>query len=109
MHARTSKICLIVFTVLLVLSAFLLSVDGDYWPWYAFMALFAIVPLGLGPRRYRILGGIALSLSGALIISDIKAGRVFQESIDRLRAKQSHSHTTDVRTNRSSEPPPILP
>jgi len=100
MHARTSRICLIVFTLLLVLSAFLISVDGDYWPWYAFMALFAVVPLALGPRWYRILGAAALALSGILIISDIKAGKVFQESLDQLRAKRSDAQTTDVRTNR---------
>jgi hypothetical protein len=42
MGARISKISLIVFVVLLVLSAFLLSVAGDYWPWYAVMSAFAV-------------------------------------------------------------------
>jgi len=75
MTARTSKISLIVFVVLLFLSAFLMSVDGDYWPWYAVMAAFAAVPLIVGPRRYRVIGAVSLVLSGALIVSDIAAGR----------------------------------
>ena len=85
MTARTSKISLIVFVVLLILSAFLLSVEGDYWPWYAIMSVFAVVPLAVGPRRYRILGGIALVLSGALIASDIAAGRRFHAQHPEIR------------------------
>jgi hypothetical protein len=75
MTARTSKISLIVFVVLLVLSGFLLSVAGDYWPWYAIMSVFAGVPVVVGPVRYRVMGAIALVLSGVLIVSDIAAGR----------------------------------
>jgi hypothetical protein len=75
MSMRISKICLIVFVVLLVVSRFLLSVAGDYWPWYAVMSAFAVVPLVVGPGRHRVLGAIALVLSGVLIASDIAAGR----------------------------------
>ena len=83
MTTRISKISLVVFVVLLVLSAFLLSVVGDYWPWYAVMSVFAFVPLVLGPGRYRLIGAIALGLSGVLIVSDIAAGRQFRaESFD---------------------------
>ena len=48
MSIRISKISLIVFAVLLVLSGFLLSVAGDYWPWFAVMSVFAVVPLVVG-------------------------------------------------------------
>ena len=51
-----SRICLIVYAVLFVLSLFLLSFPGDYWPWYMAMVPFAIIPLLLGPRGYRIAG-----------------------------------------------------
>jgi hypothetical protein len=77
---RTSQISVIIFVVLLVLSLFLSSVEGDYWPWYAVMSVFAVVPLVIGPNRYRLMGAIALVLSGVLIISDIAAGK-------RLRAQ----------------------
>jgi hypothetical protein len=73
--AHISKICLIVFVVLLVLSGGLLSVAGDYWPWFAVMAVFAVVPLVVGPKRYRLMGAIALVLSVVLILGDIAAGK----------------------------------
>lgn len=75
MSVRISKISLIVFALLLVLSGFLLSFAGDYWPWYTVMSVFTVVPLVVGPSRYRVMGAIALVLSGVLIASDIAAGR----------------------------------
>jgi uncharacterized RDD family membrane protein YckC len=78
MSARVSKISLVVFVVMLVLSGFLLSVAGGYWPWYAVTATFAVVPIFAGPRRYRILGAIGLALSVVLIVSDISAGKQFR-------------------------------
>jgi len=85
MSTRISKISLTVFVVLLVLSAFLLSVAGDYWPWYAVMSAFAVVPLVVGPGRYRLIGEIALVLSGVLIVSDIAAGRHFRARHPEIR------------------------
>jgi hypothetical protein len=85
MTARASKISLIVFVVLLTLSAFVMSVAGEYWPWYAVMSVFAVVPLVVGPRRYRIMGAIGLLLSGSLIVSDIKAGRRFHAQHPEIR------------------------
>jgi hypothetical protein len=78
LSTRISKISLTVFVVLLVLSAFLQSVAGDYWLWYAVMSVFAVVPLVVGPGRYRVIGAIAFVLSGVLIIGDIAAGRHFR-------------------------------
>ena len=85
MTARTSKISLTVFVVLLVLSAFLLSLEGDYWPWYVVMSVFAVVPLVVGPRRYRIMGAIALLLSAALVVGDIAAGKRFHSEHPEIR------------------------
>ncbi len=85
MSIRISKISLSVFAVLLVLSFFLLSVAGDYWPWYAVMSAFAVVPLVVGPSRYRVMGAIALVLSGVLIVSDIVAGRRFHARHPEIR------------------------
>ena|SRR5258708_37247726 len=87
MNLRISKICLIVYGVLLLLSLFLLSTPGNYWPWYAVMAPFTALPLCLGPRWYRLAGGIAVVLSGLLIVSDLEQGKRFHEKIDRLRKK----------------------
>src|SRR4051812_10338914 len=81
MTARASRISLIVFVVLIMGSVSLASVPGAFWPWYAVTSIFAIMPLVVGPRVYRVLGLIALLLSGALIVNDIAAGA-------RFRAKQ---------------------
>lgn len=87
MNARVSKISLVVFVVLLVTSGLLLAVVGSRWPWYAIMAVFASVPVVIGPGRYRVWGAIGLLLSVVLIASDINAGRHVQEW--RLPAERS--------------------
>jgi hypothetical protein len=85
MSARISKLSLIIFVVLFLLSAFLLSVAGDYWPWYAVMSVFAAVQLVVGPRRYRVIGVVALILCGVLIVSDIVAGKRFHAEHPEIR------------------------
>jgi hypothetical protein len=92
MSARISKISLIVFVVLLVLSAFLLSVAGDYWPWYSVMAIFAVVPVLVGPKRYRIFGAIALLLSLVLISGDIAAGKHHRQKMEQIRVRWSSTN-----------------
>ena len=72
--------------MLLVLSFFLLSVPGNYWPWYAVMAPFSIVPLCFGRRWYRVTGGIALLLAGLLVVGDIQAGKIYRQKMQRMRA-----------------------
>lgn len=77
MTARISKISLTVFIVLLVLSFFLLSGPGDYWPWYLVMAPFGAIPAIIGPSKYRIYGAVAVVLSLILIFGDIESGKHF--------------------------------
>jgi hypothetical protein len=77
--AWISRISLVVFLAVLVLSEGLLAMPGDYWPWYAVMAVFAIVPIVIGPRRYRFFGASALVLSAVLIVSDCIGGKRLQE------------------------------
>ena len=85
MKARISKISLIVFGVLFVLSLFLLSVAGEYWPWYAVMSAFAVVPIVVGPGRYRLIGSIGLVLSVVLILGDMEAGKRFRARHPEIR------------------------
>jgi hypothetical protein len=84
--ARTSRICLIVYLVWFVLSAFLASVPGDYWQWYTIMAALAVVPVLVGPARYRLWGIVALVLAALLIVGDIYAGKHFRERFHRISA-----------------------
>ena len=78
---------LAVFTVLFVMSFFLLSAAGDYWPWYAVTAAIAVVPVVVGPLRYRLIGTAALALSLVLIIGDYGMGK-------QRRARQQSASAT---------------
>ena len=109
MHARISKISLIVFAVLLVLGGFLPSVAGEYWPWFAVMAIFAVVPIVIGPRKHRLIGVGAFILSMLLIVGDYQAGKRLRARLHRVSAEQPNGQTTEGRTNRSSELPSRLP
>ncbi len=61
---------------MLLLGACLDSVPGKYWPWFAALVPFAMAPLIIGPRWYRLAGGVGLVLSGILISGDIAAGKL---------------------------------
>ncbi len=78
MRAKVSKISLCVFVVLLVLSGAVATISGKYWPFYAITSAFAVVPILLGPRRYRLIGVGALLVCVVLIAHDIAAGKRFQ-------------------------------
>ncbi len=84
MSTRVCKICLTVYGVLLVLSFFLLAVPGNYWPWYAVMVPFSVVPLCFGRRWYRVTGGIALLLASLLIVGDIQSGKNHRQKMERV-------------------------
>lgn len=91
MRPRASKICLVVYAILFLLSLMLLSVPGDYWPWYLIMSGVSIVPLIFGPNRYRIFGALALIFSLMLVFGDIQSGKKFHAKMQRIR--EAHSLT----------------
>jgi hypothetical protein len=91
MRSRASKIFLAVYAILFLLSLMLLSVPGDYWPWYLVMSGVAIVPVIFGPNRYRILGSLALIFSVVLVVGDIQSGKTFHAKIQRIR--EAHTIT----------------
>lgn len=78
MRARISKIFLLVYALWLMLSMLLLSVPGDSWFWYQFLAIFAVIPILAGPSRYRLFGVLALLLSLLMIFGDIELGKHFR-------------------------------
>src|SRR5690349_12910914 len=100
MRARISKVCLVVFAIMLVLGSFLLSTAGNYWPWFAVTAAFAVVPVIIGPRFHRLLGAGALALSILLIAGDYEAGKRLRGAPSRASAAAQTAHQmTDARTN----------
>ena len=85
MREKISKICLIVYLVLLVLSGFLLCTAGGRVEWFLITGLFAIPPILAGPRRYRILGSIGLVAVLGMAAVDYYAGQRFRARIERVR------------------------
>jgi hypothetical protein len=98
-----SKICLVVFVAVLLLSGFLLSVPGDSMGWYAVMALITIVPIVKGPRKYRMLGVCALVIALALIVTDYQAGKRFRQTHHLSKKIPHHQRRQNLRVNSVSE------
>jgi hypothetical protein len=96
---------LIASLILLVLSGLLLSVAGDYWPWFAIMGACALVPAVAGPKWYRLAGIVVVALSGSLIVSDLKAGVEHRKRFEKFRSHSVAPTTTngepDFAANRS--------
>ena len=78
MTAKISKISIIVFVLLLVFIPTVATISGEYWPYYAFASVVALMPIVVGPRLYRLIGAGALLISVVLIVHDIAAGRHFR-------------------------------
>jgi hypothetical protein len=89
---------------MLVGSFGLLSVDGEYWPWYAIMAVLAIVPAArVGAPWQRILGATFLIVSIGLVAMDVRAGKMYQERREQrlrsLRTVGTQAQAPEGRTN----------
>jgi hypothetical protein len=77
-----SRIALIVYVVLLVLSAFLMCGPGGAVEWFVVMGLVASVAMMAGPGNYRSLGAIALGLAAFLAVNDYMAGKAWHRKVD---------------------------
>jgi membrane protein implicated in regulation of membrane protease activity len=76
---------LIVFLVLLVMSGFLLSIPGKYWPWFVITGGCAVASAVLGPRWYRMAGIAGSALCLGLIVWDVKSGVEYRKRFESLR------------------------
>jgi hypothetical protein len=85
MTAKISKISLIVFVLLLVFIPTVATISGEYWPYYAFASVVALMPIAVGPRLYRLIGVVALLASVILIVHDIAAGKHFRAQHQEIR------------------------
>ena len=80
-YKQISRISLIVYLALFILSLFLMCMPGGRIPWFCVMGLFALPPIIAGPKLYRILGIIALIVSISLCFVDYQLGKVHDENI----------------------------
>ena len=83
MKEKISRICLIVYAVLFILVALCLTTAGGSVGLYCIMVVFAIPPIVAGPRRYRILGMIALLIAIMAAVSDYNAGKRRHEMLQK--------------------------
>ena len=83
-----SKIALIFYGVLLVLSATLMTMPGDNILWFGVMAVVAIIPVRVGPRSYRIIGTIAIVIAIGLMAMDYYRGVQWRERRNHSEYKQ---------------------
>jgi hypothetical protein len=85
MKEKISRVSLIVYAVLLILSGFLMTAQGGRVVWFCIMGIFAIPPIVAGPKRYRIIGILALLIAIAAATADYRAGRRFQHRLDEIQ------------------------
>ena len=103
MKARISRMFLISYGILLLLSGMLLSAPGDSWPWHAITGACAVVAVVVGPLGYRIAGLLAAGVAVVLIIADLKAGVVHREKMSRRRAQVERGQTIDGEAEGSAD------
>ena len=112
MRAKISRVALILYAILLFLSGLLLCPPGGLVEWFVIMGMFAIPAIIAGPKKYRILGLIALILAVAFTAIDYESGKRLQARMECLRiraAEQLEQQSGEPATPPNSEPPARLP
>jgi hypothetical protein len=68
-------ISLVFYILCLLVSVISFCAPGDYWPFYAIMAVFSWPPIRSGNRDLRIIGIAALMIALLLIGGDVYRGK----------------------------------
>ena len=89
MKEEISRIYLIIYVTMLILSGFIPTVSGDSAIWFSITGIFAIPPIIAGPKIYRILGITTLIIAVTLAVFDYNAGRRDQQKLE-TRFKQTN-------------------
>ncbi len=94
MRQTISRVSLIVYMVLLVLSGFLSSTVGGRVAWFCIMGLLAVPVLLAGPRKYRVLGIVALLAAVVMASMDYYMGKGSMAQVHRL-TEETQKKTVD--------------
>jgi len=90
MRERASLICLILWALMSLGSVCMMATRGNYWPWFAVMALIAIVPLvRASPAWQRILGAAFFVVSVVLLVTDVRAGKLIEQRRQQILLQRS--------------------
>lgn len=103
MRKNISRVALIVYVFMLLFSSSALSSPGGRVPLGLIMIIFAIPPVVAGPKKYRIIGVIALVLAVVATVGDYQAGKRFRARLDGVRV-QADQQGEKTKANQASEP-----
>jgi hypothetical protein len=84
MRQTISRVSLLAYMVLLVLSGLLTSAAGGRVAWLCVMGLLAVLAMVAGPRKYRILGIVALLAAMVMASMDYYVGKKSMAQVRRL-------------------------
>ena len=108
MREKISRIALIVYVFLFLFAGFALSAPGGRVLLGVLMGAFAMPPIIFGPRRYRILGSIALAVAVVGTVADYKNGKRFRARMEHTRA-QVETQSKEQGSEQSAAPLPGAP
>ncbi len=91
-----SRISLAVFLFLLWLSASVLAVAGGRVGYFCIMGIFAVPPIAAGPKRYRVLGVIALLIAIAAVGIDYQAGKAWERRWCEIRDQIRKDYENEI-------------
>lgn len=103
---------MVVYAILLFLSGLLLCAPGGRVEWFVIMGAFAIPAIIAGPKKYRILGLIALILAVAFTAINYRSGKRLKARMEGLRikaAEQSEQQGDELATPPNSKPAARFP
>jgi hypothetical protein len=81
MKEKISRICLIVYVVILLLSGFVGTPPGGHLPFGIILIALALPPAIIGKRKYRVFGFVALSLALVGTVLDFKSGQKHKKEL----------------------------
>jgi hypothetical protein len=88
MRESISKVSLVVYAFLLFFSSLVMAAAGARVGLFCIMGAFAVPPIVAGPKRYRIIGVIALTVAIALTAIDYHEGKRLRKRIDEIRQRR---------------------
>ena len=86
MKNSISRISLVIFIVVFIATFFIPAISGNLVPIFGFLIIVSIVMVMAGTKKYKIVGVACLLVSMVLLISDYRAGKEYQLTIQ----KQTH-------------------
>ena len=110
MKAMISRIGLAVFAILLALSFLLPSAPGGGAFWVGSMVAAALLPLAVGPFKYRFAGALALAIALLFVVVEIAAERRLKTRLNLVRIEAERRQEQAARLPvTSAQPEPAAP